>query len=1152
MLQPLACPLILAVLLACALPLSAAPVDLYVATNGNDAWSGTRPDRVANNGPFATLTHARDELRKLRAAGKLTEGATVHVRGGVYELAEPLALGAEDSGTEGHPIIYRAYRDEKPSLVGARRVTGLKPYRGNILQCDLKGTPLEGVAFRQLFFRGERMTLARYPNVDPEDPHFGTWAYVLSVDGPSVKDHFTCTDDVIKDWTRVDQAQVCIHPAYGWAWNTVPVKSADRETKTITLGSNVSYNLVVGDRYFVQNLFEELDAPGEWYLDRATSTLYFWPPAEVRPGDVLAPTLATLVQMKGAKDVLLRGFTLEACDDDAVQVFDCERCLIAQSTIRNCGGWGVTIAGGRASGARGNDISWTGAGGVSVNGGDRKTLTRGDNFADNNYIHHIACFQRTYNTGVNLNGCGNTASHNLIHDCYHQGILVGGNDQTVEYNTVHHTNLGSEDTGGLYVSSRDFTVRGTVIRYNVFHHLGGFGKASSWQPVKDGKVKFEYPHFTWGIYLDAPEVGCTVFGNVLYSVPVCGMFNHEGRDNTWENNIIVDAPAFQVSSGNYPDLDEQSYSYVKALREKGGYDLYLQHYPELATYTDDPATHHTCAPGKFVRNIISYTPEGGKMMRDRNQSAWGGGQLVWTFSGSASAFAGFRFDDNCIYAPEGLALKFSLTERPAAGRMLTWDEWRATGQDQRSQLDDPKFVDPAKHDFRLRPDSPAPKLGFQPIPFDRIGPYQDELRASWPIIEAPGAAALGDFTTERYFQLPGYEPAPAREFVPRKGAPNAFARLKAGQPLMIVVFAGGAHAQGGWRPAVADWLRQQYPAAKVTDMDASICGCVRGSAFSVYRFGHDVLAQKPDLVFIDFASDDSEGNTESIWSSIEGVVRRAWTANPSLDLVFVYSFRPGYEESYGQGLSPTPVSAYENLANHYGIPSINMGVRISEMAKRGELLIRARPEEAGGKPVFSNDGVYTTPAGWSVCAQVIAEHLAELATEGTPGPHTLVAPFRRANLEHAKQVPITQEMLSGDWQRIVPAKLGTRDFSRHFDEIWSTDQPGAKVTFRFRGTDASLFDLMGPATGRVKVTVDGQDAGTREQVDQWAHYYRLSALPLASSLDDTEHTITVELLPDPPNRSVPIEEAKKANQYRPEDFEGVKLYFGCIRIVGRN
>lgn len=99
---------------------------------------------------------------------------------------------------------------------------------------------------------------------------------------------------------------------------------------------------------------------------------------------------------------------------------------------------------------------------------------------------------------------------------------------------------------------------------------------------------------------------------------------------------------------------------MRKLREEGGYGLCLQHYPELFTYTDDPASHHTCAPGRFVRNIILYTPEGGKMMRERNRPAGEGGQSVWSFSGSRSSFAGSRFDQNCDYGPPDTPLRFSL------------------------------------------------------------------------------------------------------------------------------------------------------------------------------------------------------------------------------------------------------------------------------------------------------------------------------------------------------------------------------------------------------------------------------------------------------------------------------------------------------------
>ncbi|MEN6547904.1 MAG: right-handed parallel beta-helix repeat-containing protein [Armatimonadia bacterium] len=745
-----------------------AAVTLYVAHNGNDAAAGTL------QAPFATLERARDEVRKLKAAGP-TGPVTVWVGGGIYELSKPFALTAGDRGTPLQPVVYRALDKAPPVLVGARRIRGFKPWKGQILQCDLKGTALEGVVFRQLFYNGKRMIMARYPNHDPNDPHGGEWAYVLSSE--PVSDHqprstsdtvarskmaFTAMPGVVKPtWEKVEQAEVGIHPAYGGAWNLVPVKSADPATGVITFARPVGYGIMVGDRYFIRNLLAELDSPGEWYLDREAKTLYFWPPEPLSERSVvLAPVTSNIVTLDGADNVTLRGFTIEACDGDAVKVSKCEGSTIGGCTIRNCGAWAITIADSRNSGASGNDLYATGAGGINLNAGDRKTLTRGDCFADNNYIHHIAEFQKTYNTGVNLGGVGNRASHNLIHDCYHQAILMGGNDNTVEYNVIHHTNLGSEDTGGLYMSSRDFTMRGNVIRHNIFHHLGGFGKANSWAPVKDNKVKFEYPHFTWGIYLDAPESGVTVYGNVLYSVPVCGMFNHSGSDNTWENNIIVDAPAFRASTWDPKDLQVLSYSYLKKLDQQGLLPLYLQHYPELKAYQENPLRHNTMFNCEFVRNICYYTPTGGQWLRDHNK-AWGG-QLVWTYRGHKDDFPLFKFDYNCVYGPQDLPLKFSLSPYPDPSKMLTWDEWRQTGQDANSICADPGFVNPARHDYRLKKDSPVFKLGFKPIPFEKIGPYKDELRATWPVVEAPGAAALGDFTTERYFVLPGGEKASQR------------------------------------------------------------------------------------------------------------------------------------------------------------------------------------------------------------------------------------------------------------------------------------------------------------------------------------------------------------------------------------------------------
>ena len=274
--------LALAMLLWCA-PGHAA--DLYVAPDGNDAWSGTVA--VANadksDGPFATLQRTRDAIRKLKAAG--SPGAiTVYLRGGLYALPQTFRLEAQDSGTAEAPIVYRAYEKEKPILIGGREITGFVPHRWSIVKADLAAQGLQGNYFRQLIFDGRRQHLARRPNYDPENPYGGGWAYV---DGKPVsmyqdipgENHHTLIykDKDTRQWSQPTEGDVFVFPRYNWWNNILPIKAIDRPKREITLAGDASYPIRPGDRYYVRNLLEELDAPGEWYLDRETWTLYFWP-----------------------------------------------------------------------------------------------------------------------------------------------------------------------------------------------------------------------------------------------------------------------------------------------------------------------------------------------------------------------------------------------------------------------------------------------------------------------------------------------------------------------------------------------------------------------------------------------------------------------------------------------------------------------------------------------------------------------------------------------------------------------------------------------------------------------------------------------------------------------------------------------------------
>lgn len=694
---------------------------VYVAPAGSDAFSGALPEPNAakSDGPLATLARARDEVRRLKAAG--AKGPfVVEVRGGAYQLAETFALTSEDSGTPDGPVIYRAYAGEKPVLLGGRRVGGFVPHEGKILKAELASQGLKDVYFRQLFFAGRRQHLARYPNFDPQNPYAGGWAYVEGKpvalwDKVPGEDNRTLRikPEDLHNWAKPEEAEVLVFARYNWWNDIIRIESLDRAQRTARLAGGASYEIRPGDRYFLRNLREELDAPGEWYLDRQTSTLYFWPPADIQSGEVYAPTLETIVAIHGARHVILQGFTIECCEGTAVAIADATGCRVAACTIRNVGGRcssgiaAVAVEGGTANGVVGCDIYEVGSHAVSLSGGDRKTLAPAANFAENNYIHHTGVFYKQ-GVGVALSGVGNRASHNLIHDCPRFGVLFSGNDHAIEYNHIRHVDLETADTGAIYSGGRDWlSPRGCVIRYNYFHDVYGFGREGD---------HWVSPHYAWGIYLDDNSAEVHVYGNIVARALRGLIHFHCARDNTVENNIFIDGSQQQVEMNGWKDysqfLDQMAPAYEEFIKlpawkkyegfQKGGH----------------PKDAVPMGGNRVLRNILYYPRPGAALYAPRGLR-----------------YESFQCDYNCIWhfgRPLAIELKDVARDRQ-------WDEWQKLGFDRHSIVADPLFVAPEKDDYRLRPDSPALKLGFQPIPVEKIGPYQDPLRASWPIVEASGA-----------------------------------------------------------------------------------------------------------------------------------------------------------------------------------------------------------------------------------------------------------------------------------------------------------------------------------------------------------------------------------------------------------------------------
>ena len=707
---------------------ASAGLTLYVSTTGRDTWSGTlaEPNPAKSDGPLASLERARDEIRKRKASGDRGP-FSVLIRGGVYCLPRTFTLGAEDSGGDAGDVVYGRYAAEKPVLLGGRKIVGFAPDRGKILKADLSAQGFKGVGFRQLFFAGRRQQLARYPNYDPQNPYAGGWAYVEgkpvelwdTIPGEDQRTLRLKPQD-LHNWSNVEEAEVFIFPRYNWWNNVIRVQSLDRAQRTIKLAGNASYEIRPGDRFFIRNLREELDAPGEWYLDRKTSRLYFWPPAALETGDVYAPTLEQIVYVQGARRVVLRGLTIECCEGTAVQLRDCSCVSVVGCTIRNVGGrcqWddaAVDVVEGSGNAVRGCDIYEVGSHAVRLSGGDRKTLAPARHRADNNYIHHTGVFYKQ-GVGVELAGVGNVASHNLIHDCPRFAILYSGNDHRIEFNHGRHLDLETADTGAVYAGGRDWlTPRGTVIAYNFFHDMYGFG----WE-----KGRWVSPHYAWGIYLDDNAAEVTVYGNIVARAIRGPIHFHCARDNTVENNIFLDGTLQQVEMNGWKDysgfMDQMAPAYEEFIKLPA-----WKKYPGFQS-GGHPRDAVPMAGNRFQRNIFSYHGSQAVLYRFNNLR-----------------LPTFACDNNLVWHA-GRPVRLAVTQIAAdVPPEKQWEKWQSLGFDRHSLVADPRFVDPAKDDYRLRPDSPAFRLGFKPIPVEKIGPYPDPDRASWPIVEAVGAREL--------------------------------------------------------------------------------------------------------------------------------------------------------------------------------------------------------------------------------------------------------------------------------------------------------------------------------------------------------------------------------------------------------------------------
>ena len=474
-------------------------------------------------------------------------------------------------------------------------------------------------------------------------------------------------------------AEVHVFIAWGWVNAIVPVERIDNHGRRIQFaGEGAAQDVRIGNRFFVENARELLDAPGEWFLDKKQGRLLHLPDAPGFPNvPVVAPLLDRLIVFQGdpatdqwVEHLIIDGLSLTDTTysltkdyytpaDAAIWASGARRCVVRGCDFSWCGGYALRLENRseRIEFSR-NHVRDMGQGGVISTGGTADQAHH--NALLGNTLERLGLIYKHVAGVYVVSGSDNRIAHNRITAVPRYAISLKSQGEgrlshrnVVEYNDMRRVNLETNDTGAFESLGYEHRDSGNVVRFNRI--LDSVGMATT----PDGKILT--PHFTWGIYLDDYSSGTTVYGNIVARTVNGGVNIHGGQNNVIENNIFVDGHEHQVRLQPRDDFMRGN---------------------------------------RFERNIVAYS---------RPEAA-----LVFSWNHKPENFAAW---DNNLYWLRGADLS-ALKNTPAG----TFADWQKAGHDAHSQVADPLFENPEKDDYRLKPDSPALALGFHPIPVEKIGP----------------------------------------------------------------------------------------------------------------------------------------------------------------------------------------------------------------------------------------------------------------------------------------------------------------------------------------------------------------------------------------------------------------------------------------------
>ncbi|MBX3096046.1 MAG: right-handed parallel beta-helix repeat-containing protein [Fimbriimonadaceae bacterium] len=679
--------------------LAPAKTTIYVATNGNDSWTGTSTVISAPNGPKRTVNSALLAIRDLRSRNQVAgDGAEIVVRPGIYNLRENgISLTTADSGTANAPLVIRAEIAGTAILDGAQTLTRwfrvfgpsaakisreARPYVWaaplsetvfpNLGQLSDWNSENDEIANRQptapeVFEGDQRMTLARYPNTGyaqmeriSDRNTFNNPAIVANL--PGIKTPAGASDvwfvgmHKTKFFAEVMEKVANLNPTTGEVSLELTGEYRNHPTRhpEVTYADN---NPQAKGRFQIVNSLYELDEPGEYYIDRTSRILYAWVKNSANRRQVAMSLMqAPIIGIEDASNVKVEGFVLQRTRHDGAKVTNSSNVTLHNITVLNVGNAGVRVLGGSNVSVTNSTIRDTGGTGVHMEGGNRNLLVPANFTIDSCDIRRTSRVRRMGQPMVFMKGVGMTLANSSLRENDHSAVTMKGNDLVVENNLIKDVCLDSSDAGAIYLA-HSWTDWGTRIENNVIENVRR-------------NIPSQFPNS--GVYLDGAASGVTI------------------RHNVFRNNMI----GVDVLGGNYNVVTDNVF-----YRTNVGFKI-------NDVLTGNEGFHNT-------------------LMNEANSVTWMNTAWQTRFPDLFALLT--NTDPQARRLPMGndLARNIVLSPRPVSEVASNWGTkhfqiWnnlstmpeRNTMDLNVETTDESQFVNPGANDFRLKPGAPLGNLGL--------------------------------------------------------------------------------------------------------------------------------------------------------------------------------------------------------------------------------------------------------------------------------------------------------------------------------------------------------------------------------------------------------------------------------------------------------